>query len=42
MPAPPEGSEPAMVRTAGMAIVEDMRNGLTRRMSEGDWGNNAD
>lgn len=34
MPAPPEGSEPAMVRTAGAAIVDDMRNGLSRPVSE--------
>ena len=29
MPAPPDGSEPAIVRTAGAATVEDMANALT-------------
>lgn len=33
MPAPPEGSEPAIVRTAGAATVEDMRNGLVMGIS---------
>jgi hypothetical protein len=29
MPAPPDGSEPAIVRTAGAATVEDMANAMT-------------
>ena len=27
IPAPPDGSEPAIVRTAGAGVVEDMANG---------------